>query len=833
MGADDEEGLLRSAALQTATSILQERRRIERELADERERLRITLASIGDAVISTDADGRVRFLNGVAEDLTGWPQAEAAGRPLPDIFHIVNETTRAPVENPALRALREGRVVGLANHTILIARGGAERPIDDSAAPMRDRAGAAVGAVLVFRDVTERKRAEEALRESEGRHRFLADLAAATQPLTDPGAVMGTTARLLAEYLGVARCAYAEVEAEAVFVITGDYCRGVPSIVGRWPVAAFGPALEPLMRANEPYVVTDVDADPRAGPDLTAYRQTDIRAVICVPLYKAGKFAAAMAVHATAPRHWTAAEVELVRTVVARCWESLERARTARGLRETADRLALALSAASLGVWSWDAATDLVMLSDRAAEVFGIPTDHAPTWAWLRGLLHADDRERARREVERAVAARDAYHVDYRVLRHGGGEVWVSARGRAQYDPDGRALGMFGVVQDITDRKRAEAATADADRRKDEFLATLAHELRNPLAPVRTGLQILGQTADAAAAARVRGMMDRQLAHTVRLIDDLMDVSRITTGKVTLRRERVALQAAVEVALEASRPQIEAARHALAVDLAPDPAWVDADITRITQVVTNLLTNAAKYTPEGGRITLAAGRDGDRAVVRVTDTGLGIPADMLAEVFEMFTQVNRTLDRSQGGLGIGLALVKRLVEMHGGTIAAASPGPGRGSTFTVRLPLAADDPAAAPPAATAERSPPGRLRVLVVDDNVDAADSLAMLLDLSGHETRAAYSGLAALDVVRGFVPDVAFLDLGLPGMDGHELARRFRQDPTLGAVTLVALTGWGSPDDRQKTRAAGFDHHVTKPAETAEVERLLGSIAAGRDRVG
>ncbi len=292
---DDEEKLLRSVALQNAQNILLARRRAEEALREQSEWLRITLASIGDGVICTDAEGRVTFLNGVAESLTGWTLAEAAGRPLPDVFRIVNEHTRLPTENPALRALREGTVVGLANHTVLIARDGTERPIDDSAAPIRDGAGDPVGAVLVFRDVTERKRGEQALRESEGRNRFLADLAAATQAVTDPEEVMSVAARMLGRHLGADRCAYAEVEDESVFVITGNYTDGVPSIVGRWPVAAFGPEVVRLMAANRPYVMDDVEADPRAGTDLSAYRATAIRAVICVPLHKGGRLTAAMA----------------------------------------------------------------------------------------------------------------------------------------------------------------------------------------------------------------------------------------------------------------------------------------------------------------------------------------------------------------------------------------------------------------------------------------------------------------------------------------------------------------------------------------------------------
>jgi PAS domain S-box-containing protein len=399
-----------------------------------------------------------------------------------------------------------------------------------------------------------------------------------------------------------------------------------------------------------------------------------------------------------------------------------------------------------------------------------------------------------------------------------------------EFSPEGEAESVLAVTQDVTDRKRAEEALKSADRRKDEFLATLAHELRNPLAPIRTGLQVLNISRDPAVDFDTRKMMDRQLSHMVRLIDDLLDVSRITSDKLTLRKEWVLLQAVAETAVEASRPVIEASGHVLKLALTSEPVWVAADPTRLAQVISNLLTNAAKYTPEGGLIELGALREDGQAVVRVRDTGLGIPPEMLADVFEMFTQVNRTLDRSQGGLGIGLALVKRLVVLHGGTITAESPGLGEGSTFTVRLPLVDTDARGAEPQTTAPpasaQSPMSRRRVLVVDDNVDGAESLAKLLQFSGHETRTAHSGPEALDAARPFKPEVVFLDIGLPGMSGYEVAKRLRREPSLSGAVLVALTGWGSEDDKRQSGAAGFDFHLTKPADAAAIENILARVA-------
>ncbi len=390
---------------------------------------------------------------------------------------------------------------------------------------------------------------------------------------------------------------------------------------------------------------------------------------------------------------------------------------------------------------------------------------------------------------------------------------------------------VLSVTQDVTERKRAEEALQHADRRKDEFLATLAHELRNPLAPIRTGLHLLKATQDRAMNARTQEMMERQLSHMVRLIDDLLDVSRITTGKVNIQKELVTLQAVADTALEAARPMIEAAGHRLSTTLPREPVWLLADPTRLSQVITNLLTNAAKYTPQNGSIEVVAGCENAEVWIQVRDTGLGIPPLMLDEVFEMFTQINRTLDRSQGGLGIGLALVKRLIEIHGGSITAESPGLGKGSTFTLRLPIAETaspsvQSAAGPSAEALDPCIPAR-RVLVVDDNVDGANSLSAMLQIRGHEVRTANSGLEALELARPFLPDVVFLDIGLPGMNGYEVAKRMREELALRETVLVALTGWGSEDDKRESKQAGLDFHLTKPVDITAIDSVLAR--AGR----
>jgi signal transduction histidine kinase len=377
----------------------------------------------------------------------------------------------------------------------------------------------------------------------------------------------------------------------------------------------------------------------------------------------------------------------------------------------------------------------------------------------------------------------------------------------------------------LAELKHRANKLAETDRRKDEFLATLAHELRNPLAPVRNALQILRLAGDnRLAAEQARSMMDRHVQQLVRLVDDLLDVSRITRGTVELKKERVALSSIVATAVETSRPLIEAARHELSVTLPPETIELEADPTRLAQVLSNLLNNAAKYTEAGGKIWLTAEREGSRVAVRVRDSGVGIAADMLPRIFELFMQVDRSIDKSQGGLGVGLTLVRTLLDMHGGTVEVRSEGLGQGSEFSISLPLAPERlPAQADSRSLANSASSLPLRrVLVVDDNVDAAQSLAMLLRILGQDVRTAHNGRSALEAARASMPEIAILDIGLPGMDGHELARRLRDEPGGAAVVIIALTGWGQDVDRRRSAEAGFDHHLTKPADPEALRKLL-----------
>jgi two-component system CheB/CheR fusion protein len=396
----------------------------------------------------------------------------------------------------------------------------------------------------------------------------------------------------------------------------------------------------------------------------------------------------------------------------------------------------------------------------------------------------------------------------------------------AERDDKGEVEFALGVTRDRTVERMAERALHEANRRKDEFLATLAHELRNPLAPVRNGLEILRLSSnDDAKAIEVRDIMERQIVTMTRLIDDLLDISRISLGKVELKREPVAVSTIIEGALEVSRPAMQLAHHQLAVSLPDAPVFLDADGTRLAQVIGNLLHNAAKYTPDGGNISVSATREHTNVIIRVSDNGVGIPAEMLTSIFEMFTQIQYAGARAHGGLGIGLALVRQLVEMHGGSVRAESDGPGKGSAFTVRLPVS--DHAAAS-GSVSERAADdvavNALRVLVVDDNVDAARSLETILGMLGHEAHSAFSGAEAVRMVANHAPDVVFLDIGLPDFSGYEVAMNIRRIMAGRRIVLVALTGWGSDDHRRRSTEAGFDFHLTKPADTTIIRRILSS---------
>ncbi|MGH9767788.1 MAG: hybrid sensor histidine kinase/response regulator [Blastocatellia bacterium] len=499
-------------------------------------------------------------------------------------------------------------------------------------------------------------------------------------------------------------------------------------------------------------------------------------------------------------------------------------------LRVSKGRLLRIAEATQDTLWEIDLKTNRLWWSERARPLFGYRAGEFEIELedWY-DRIHPEDVVRIRPRFEQFMLSGDRNWADeYRFLRGDGSYIYILDRGRKFHDESGTPVRIAGAMADITERKLMEEALKEADRRKDEFLAMLAHELRNPLTPIRNAAQVLKLLDAPGAGAKAewaREVIERQTQQLSHLVDDLLDVSRITQGKITLSHEPLDLASVVARAVEISRPLIDARRHDLSVSLPPEPLRVEGDLTRLSQVVANLLNNAAKYTEEGGKIRLTVSREDGRIALRVRDTGVGIAPEVLSHVFDLFAQAKRSLDRSEGGLGLGLTLVRRLVEMHGGAVEAHSPGLGQGSEFVVRLPLLVELEKQADESRKAGAPCLAGLRILVVDDNADSVDMMAMMLQIGGHEVRVAHNGLEAIEAALSFRPTIALLDIGLPEMDGYELARRLREHPETRETVLIAVTGYGQTEDRKRSREAGFDHHLVKPVEPDALEALLGSL--------
>ena len=486
-------------------------------------------------------------------------------------------------------------------------------------------------------------------------------------------------------------------------------------------------------------------------------------------------------------------------------------------------RLLLALEAAGMGVWDWDIASGQVRWSGELEPLHNLPRGgFAGTYEAFRGLIHPDDRDRVDQAITRSVETRTPYEAEFRILGADGQERWTDARGQVVEDESGRPVRMVGVGIDVTRRKLLEdelrtqaERLSETDRRKDEFLAMLSHELRNPLAPILHAAELLGH-GDAELVRPAREIIRRQAAHLTRLVDDLLDVSRITRGTVRVERRTVVLEEVLEAAVDTWGHLLAQRKQELTLDLPEEPIRLVGDSMRLAQIVSNLLHNAAKFTPEGGRITITARGENGEVAIRVRDTGMGMASDQLERVFDLFVQGPPPLDRPQGGLGLGLTLARRLAELHGGTIEAKSEGSGLGTEFVVRVPLIAEvseEGAAKPPMPAAAAPPAARSRrVLVVDDHEDSREALRFLLEDEGHDVRTAGDGPSALAETERFSPEVVLLDIGLPGIDGYEVARAMRHMKQGRDVYLVAVSGYGLPEDRARSRDAGFDDHLLKP---------------------
>jgi PAS domain S-box-containing protein len=697
---------------------------------------------------------------------------------------------------------------------------GGTRWIHVTYTPHRDRAGVIRGMIAMVTDISERKRVER-------NAQLLVDLSHAFAFSSSAADASRMVTERLVERLGLSRCLLAEIDDDA------DTLRVIQQ---HPPDPLAGPATgyrtSDFLSGSERRVLADgmplVVNDVAAGRDAAAaarYRALGVGAVVSAPYVAGGKRRFALAAEKNEPYEWKPDEVELLREVAARVCVHLDRARAEQTLRDSELRYRSLANVLSNIPCAVDPIGRFVAPQTAWCKYTGQSFQRSRDFGWF-DAVHPDDREAARAAWIEALHARKPYEVRVR-LWHAAGRMFrhVIARAMPLMESEDRIREWVGAVTDIHDETEQARELIEADRRKDEFLATLAHELRNPLAPIRNSLNILKLTGKAEGAlANVYQILDRQVSHMVRLVDDLMEVSRITRGHVSLRTEPTDVQAIVQSAIETSRPLIDEAEHRLDVDLPPEPLRLDADAMRLAQVITNLLNNAARYTEKGGHIRVWARRDGDEAVISVRDTGRGIPPDMLPRVFDLFTQAAPNRHYAHGSLGIGLTIVRSLVELHGGRVEAHSEGLRRGSEFIVRLPLADTVRAAVGGPGEPVRR---RLhdRVLVVDDNHDAAESLGVLLALLGVEARTAYDGPAALMALDDFQPAVILLDLGMPGMDGYEVAQRVRQHPHGRRITLVALTGWGLLVDKQKSEDAGFDHHLVKPVELEVLRRVLNSL--------
>jgi len=760
-------------------------------LHEQREWLRVTLSSIGDAVITTDISGNVTFLNPVAQSLTGWSLDEACGVPLDTVFKIVNEETRQTVENPATRALREGLVVGLANHTLLIAKDGTERPIDDSAALIRNRQGEVAGVVLIFRDISERRRAERAVQDAlDYAQNIIATLRHPFLVVLDKDLRVVTANRSFYRTFHVAA---EETENRLVYEL-GNH---------QWDIPSLRTLLEDVLPTNHAFQDFEVVHDfPSIG-----------RKIMLLNARRIERF------------HDGNKRTELILLAIE---DVTERRAMEAKLQESEVRYRRLFESARDGVLLLDSNT-------------GAITDANPFMCELLGYSHEELLGKELWEIglfEDAEASRETYrklreqgyirysHLPLETRQGKHAEVEFVSN---VYQEDHKPVIQCNIRDNTAHHKLELAmlqaeAMADLNRRKDEFLAMLSHELRNPLAPIMNAVHLLRleQVSENPIQQQARTIIERQVGQLSHLVDDLLEVSRIMSGRIRLQKENLDLRSVVERSVESVRPLIEHRKHELSVSQSSEPVWLNADSTRIEQIVVNLLNNAAKYMKEGGRIWLSTQREGDEAVLRVRDTGVGISPDLLPHIFDLFTQAERSLDRSQGGLGIGLTLVQKLVDIHGGRIEAHST-PGQGSEFIVRLPVL-QSPVGPSHSTAAETTNPTEisLRVLVVDDNVDAADSAAMLLRRSGHDVRVAYSSKIALTTAVAFKPHVILLDLGLPEMDGYEVAQRIRQHPDLKEVRLVAVTGYGQDTDRQRSHAAGFDKHLVKPFTLQQLKQVF-----------
>jgi PAS domain S-box-containing protein len=686
-----------------------------------------------------------------------------------------------------------------------------------SYSPLHDADGSVGGMYCTVIETTERVLAER-------RAAFELKLSDALRPLMSPPELLHTASALLGEQLKVDRVVYAEVDPErGTFHIPFHFSRpGMPDAGRReFALDEFGPELADMLRTGQPIRVEDVRTDPRTCANVSAFETDAIGSLLTIPLVKAARLVAFISLNRSAAWRWSESELAFTRSTAERTWAALETARAQAELRHERDRSRYIFDTIAEGFALFDSdwtirqmnAEGLRICRKRAQEIIG--RNH---WEVFPEALGTECEHMYRRVMETG----EPGAAEYSVAFPNGDVAWSEVRGYRIKEG-----GMFAFFRDITDRKLAEQKLRAADQRKDEFLAMLAHELRNPLAPISAAAELLGVgKLDEERVRRSSQIIGRQVRHMTSLVDDLLDVSRVTRGLVTLARAPVTAHTIVDEAVEQVLPLLKARGQKLSVRLQDDAITVLGDKARLVQVLANVLGNATKYSPDGRNIEVTGAQRDGHLVLGVHDEGIGMEPELTARVFDLFAQAERSSDRALGGLGLGLALVKHLVELHGGTVACSSPGLGKGSTFEITLPAMETRAVPAAPTTTAQALAAGRLKLLVVDDNTDAALTLGMLLDACGHEVMVEHSSSNALARARRDRPDACLLDIGLPEMDGNELARRLRSQSETAHSVLIAVTGYGQEQDRQQAFESGFRHHFVKPVDMDKLAAVLAEIA-------
>lgn len=811
-------------------------------LRESEERVRLMADTIPQLVWVTDANGENEFFNRQFKVYTGQEEPATTAKLAKKVVHPDDVAA-------TLQSFEEARRKGeafRAEHRIRSAEG-EYRWFLACAEPYRDPASGEIsrwfGASV---DIHDRKLAEATLRQAAQVNAFRVGLDNALRPLVDPVEIQAAATRELGEHLRATRVLYAEVSADRRSVtIRDDYCRGVQSVAGVHQLADLGPDFTEELNNGRSLVQNNLSTDPRYSP---AQRGTtagfEVRARVVVPLVKKGRFVAALVVHQSEPRAWTDTEVTATEETAERTWAAVERAKTENALRESESKYRTLFE-------SMDQAFGVVEVIYHADSS---PTDFRwletnPAFEQHTGIFASADKTVRELLPDLEQCWFDIYGQVAKtgeparfVQKSPAVGRWFDVNAFPFGDPEKNQVAV--LFSDITERKEAEAAIEranarliESDRRKDEFLAMLAHELRNPLAAIGNTVKLLEllapETWDDKNPQHYLDILNRQTGTLRGLVDELLDVSRITRGLVELKQQRVNLIDVAQRALQSVQPILDEKHHDIRVTFPHKSVEVIGDPVRLEQVVANLLTNAAKYTDPGGRIALCLEQHQQTAELKVIDTGIGMSREVLDRIFDLFGQAERGLARSEGGLGIGLTIVKNLVELHGGQVAARSEGPGQGSEFYITLPLAnAEKPAPAPQKQAAKAAIRSK-RVLVVEDSPDIAETMALLLEAGGHTVATAHDGPSALATADEFKADIILLDIGLPGMNGYEVARRLRKNPHTQNAVLAALTGYGQAEDIERSHQAGFEKHFTKPVDIASLEEFINEVGRERGTTG